>query len=158
MNLYELTQGAFQLQEMLESGEIDEQTFTDTLEAMGVQEKAENICKMIRNLEGKASAYKVEKDRLAKRQSECENGVKRLKDLLLMHLNTLDKAKMDAGLFSITKCATQSANIVDEGSLPECYLTPQPPKVDKKQILDDLKAGVAVAGAELSNTEYLRIR
>lgn len=158
MSLYELTHGAMLLQDMLESGEIDEQTFNDTLESMGIEEKAENICKLIRNLDAKSAAYKAEEDRLAKRRSECDNGIKRLKETLLMHLNALDKKKMDAGLFSVTKCATQSAKIVDQDSLPPCYLKPQPPKVDGKQILADLKAGVAVAGAELSQSEYLRIR
>lgn len=158
MNLYNLTQNALLLQEMLESGEIDEQTFADTLEAMGIEEKAENICKVIRNLEAKAAAYKAEKDRLAKRQSECENGVKKLKESLLMHMAVLDKPKLEAGLFSITKCSASSAKIVDEGSLPEMYLTPQPPKVDGRQILADLKAGIAVPGAEISESPYLRIR
>lgn len=158
MSLYNLTQDALQLQEMLESGEIDEQIFNDTIEAMGIAEKAQNICMVIRNLEAKATAYKQEKDRLAKRQSECENGIKRLKDSLLTHMTLLDSPKLDAGLFSITRCATQSANIVDEKALPETYLTPQPPKVDKRQILEDLKAGVEISGAELSRSEYLRIR
>ena len=158
MNIYELTQQALVLQEMLESGEIDDQTFNDTLEAMGVAEKAENICKVIRNLEAKAAAYKAEKDRLAKRQSECENGIKRLKDSLLFHLTMLDCPKVDAGLFTVTKSSSKSANITDASVIPAEYLKPQPPTVDKAQILKDLKEGKAVAGAELSVSEYVRIR
>lgn len=158
MNLYELTQNAMNLQNMLESGEIDEEIFNDTLSSMGIEEKAENVCKMIRNLEARAAAFKEEKDRLAKRQSQCENGAKRLKESLLIHLTALDKTKMDAGLFSVTKCATTSANIVDENSIAPNYLVPQPPTIDKRQILADLKAGMAVPGAELSKTEYVRIR
>ena len=158
MNIYELTQQALMLQEMLESGEIDDQTFADTIEAMGVAEKAENICKVIRNLEAKAAAYKAEKDRLAKRQKECENGVEKLKDSLLWHLTMMDSKKVDAGLFTVTKSSTKSAGITDETLIPDDYLKPQPPTVDKAQILKDLKEGKTVAGAELVVSEYVRIR
>lgn len=158
MNLYELTQNALVLQNMLESGEIDETTYADTLEGMGISEKAENICKVIRNLDAKATAYKEEKDRLAKRQSECENGIKRLKESLLMHLNALDKNKLDAGLFTVSKSKTKSVKITDEKWLHESYLEPQPPKINRKKIADDLRSGLDVAGAEFVENEYVRIR
>ena len=64
-SLYELTLQAQYLQELLESGDIDETAFADTLEAMDVDTKIENICKVIRNLDADAKAFKEEKDRLA---------------------------------------------------------------------------------------------
>ena len=157
-SLYELTQNALYLQDMLESGEIDDTVYNDTLEGMGIQEKAENICKVIRNLDAKAKSYKEEKDRLAKRQSECENGVKRLKESLLMHLNALNKSKLDAGLFTVSKSKTKSVKITDADYLHSSYLEPQPPKINKKKIAEDLKSGLDVAGAEYVETEYVRIR
>lgn len=39
MTLYELTAQASELYELLQNEEIDEQTFTDTLEAIGTEEK-----------------------------------------------------------------------------------------------------------------------
>ena len=158
MNIYELTGNAIKLQDMLESGEIDEQTFNDTIEGMGIYEKFENICKVIRNLDAKANAYKEEKDRLAKRQSECENGVKRLKESLLTCLNALDKPKIEAGIFTVSKSRTKSVKIIAENLLDEEYLVPQPPKPDKKKISEDLKNGIDIVGAELVETEYVRIK
>lgn len=158
-SLYNLTQDAMMLQEMFENGEINYKVLQDTLDAMGVTEKAENICKMIRNLEAKALAYKMEKDRLAKRQSECENGVARLKKTLLFHLTALDKSQMEAGLFKISKRSSTSVNITDESALDARFLEPQPPKVLRSEIAKALKEGlVDVKGAELVNSEYVSIR
>ena len=49
-------------------------------------------------------------------------------------------------------------NITDERILPEDYLIQQPPKVDKTLLKEALKNGVEVPGAELKQTEGLRIR
>ncbi len=157
-NLYELTQNALALQEMFEGGEIDEQVLADTLEGMGLNEKVENICKVIRNLDAKATAFKEEKDRLAKRQSECENGVKRLKNSLLECLTSLDKQKIEAGLFTVSKSKTKSVKIINESELDEFFLKPQPPKIDTTGISKALKSGIEVKGAELVDSEYIRIR
>lgn len=157
-NLYELTQNVLVLQEMLENGEIDDTVYNDTLEGMGVQEKIANICKVIRNLDAKATAFKEEKDRLAKRQAACENGIKRLKESLLTHLNALDKNKVDAGLFTVSKSSSTSVRINDENKIDEFFLEPQPPKINKAEIGKALKNGIKVDGAELVKTEYVRIR
>ena len=157
-SLYELTQDALALQDMFENGDIDEQTLSDTLEAMGIEEKAENICKVIRNLDAKAKAYKEEKDRMAKRQKECENGVNRLKESLLLHLNTLKKPKLEAGLFTVSKSMSKKVEITAEHWLDEKYLDPQPPKVNKTRITEDLKNGIEVAGAKFVENEYLTIK
>ena len=158
MNLYELTQNVQYLQNLFEDGEIDEQTLNDTLEGMGVEEKVENICKVIRNLDAKASALKAEKDRLAKKQSVCEHGVKRLKESLLNHLNSLDKKKVDAGVFTVSKSSTKSVKITDESAIDEFFLEPQPPKINKAEIGKALKNGIKVRGAELVDSEYVRIK
>lgn len=157
-SLYELTQDALALQEMFESGEIDEQVLADTLEGMGLYDKVENICKMIRNLDAKAMAFKEEKDRMAKRQSECENGVKRLKNSLLECLSSLDKPKVEAGLFTVSKSKTKSVKITNEAEIDEFFLKPQPPKIDTAGIGKALKNGIEVKGAELVESEYIRIR
>lgn len=49
--LYELTEVSRQLIELFENEEIDEQTLQDTLEAIGVEGKLEDYCKVIRQLE-----------------------------------------------------------------------------------------------------------
>lgn len=158
MNLYELTAAAYSLQEMLESGDIDEQTLNDTLEAMGGDEKIENTCKVIRNLEAQAAAFKAEKERLTERQKTAENGAKRLKQALLEYLIATHTKKRSAGLFVVSVGTSKAVNILNEDELPDSYLVPQPAKIDRVAIGNALKSGAEVPGAEYSESHYLRIK
>lgn len=156
--LYELTNAAYALQVMMENGEIDGDTYKDTLEAMGGDEKIENVCKVIRNLEADAAAFKAEKDRLAERQKAAENGVKRLKQSLLDYLIATDTKKRTAGLFTVSVGTSKAVNITNEDALPERYFVPQPPKVDRTMLGNDLKSEIHIEGAELVENPFLRIR
>ena len=69
--------------------------------------------------------------------------------------------KLNSNLECLTspfKRTQLSVNITDENILPEDYLIPQPPKVDKTSLKEALKSGIEVPGAELKQTEGLRIR
>lgn len=156
-SLYEMTQDAAMLQELLESGEIDEQTYADTLDSMDIDTKVENICKMIRNLEAKAAACKVEKERFAEKEKAASNGVARLKESLLTYMLTVDQKKVEAGVFTVSKRASKSVEIDYEDMLDEKYFIPQPDKIDKTAITKDIKAGVEVSGARLVERPYIVI-
>jgi hypothetical protein len=159
MNLYELTANAAYLQQLLEDGDIDEQTFADSIESMMIDDKIENICKVIRNLEAQAAAFKEEAERLTKKKQTAENGVKRLKESLVNFMvTTRNTGKITAGLFTVSLGSSKSVEVLDETALPECYLTPQPPKVDKTSIGAALKAGMDVPGAQLKETNHIRIK
>ena len=43
--------------------------------------------------------------------------------------------------------------ITSEADIPEWFWIPQDPKLDKRAILDAIKAGTAVSGAQLSNSK-----
>lgn len=156
--LYELTKTAYELQTMLETGDIDEEVFRDTLEGMSGDEKIENVCKVIRNLEAQAAAFKAEKDRMADRQKTAENGVKRLKQSLLDYLVAANIKKRSAGLFTVSVGTSKAVNITNEAALPDRYFVPQEPRLDKTMIGNDLKANVHVEGAEIVENPFLRIR
>lgn len=158
MNLYQLTQSAAYLQQLLEDGDIDEQTFSDSLESLMIDDKVENICKVIRNLEAQAAAFKEEAERLTKKKKTAENGVNRLKESLVNLLQTTKSEKISAGLFTVSLGSSKSVEVTSEKALPDCYLTPQPPKVDKAGIGAALKAGVAVPGAMLTESYHVRIK
>lgn len=157
-SLYDLTVAAFNLQIMLESGEIDEQILTDTLNSMGDKEKIENTCKVIRNLEAQAAAFKAEKERMTERQKTAENGVKRLKQALLDYLTASNQKKASAGLFTVSVGTSKAVNISNEDALPDNFLIPQPPKVDRTAIGNAIKSGVEVPGAEIVESRYVRIK
>lgn len=156
--LYELTAQAAELYDLLQTEEIDEQTFNDTLEAMGTGEKVETYCKIIKQLQSDAEMFKTEIARLTARKQTAENSVDRMKAALLDYLTQSGQNKVKAGSFSVYTATTPVVNVTDANALPPIYLKPQPPTVDKLAIKAALKSGEAVAGAELINNTGVRIR
>lgn len=156
--LYEMTQDVLYLQNLLEEGEIDEQAYRDTVECMCIEGKIENICKMMKNLEAKAAAYKSEEDRMAKRRKTIENSVKRLKDSVLDFMLCSNNKKVEAGVFTVGLGSSTSVNVLDASHIPEEYLTPQPPKIDKTALGKALKEGKEIDGVELAKNPYITIR
>ena len=72
------------------------------------------------------------------------------------------KEKFKTELFSFGIQSNPAAVIMDEQyleNIPEEYLIPQEPKLDKKKLAADLKAGVDLEGiAHLEQSRSLRIR
>lgn len=157
MNLYELSIAFQEVQNM----ELDPEVMKDTLDSIedAIENKAENIAKLVRNLESDVSAYKEEEDRLKTKRQATENKVKWLKTYLEDNMKLTGKTKFKSGMFnfSIQKNPV-SVNILDERIIPEEFLIPQLPKIDKTALKDVLKTGVEVPGVELKQTEGLRIR
>lgn len=156
--LYEMTQNAKYLYELLQAEEIDDQTFNDTLEAMGAAEKVESYCKVIKQLQSDVDMFKGEIDRLTARKKAAENGVDRMKAALLMYLQESGQDKVKAGSFAVSTATTQAVKITDEKAIPCNYLIEQPPKIDKAGIKKAIKDGETINGAELVNNTGVRIR
>ena len=158
MTLYELTTAATNLYELMTSGEIDEQTLTDTLEAMGAGEKLESYCKIIRQLEADAEAFKAEKERLYKKQQATESSIARMKSLVADFLKAQGTKKSTAGLFTVALSESKAVNVSDESKVPARFLVEQAPKIDKAAIRAELMAGGIVEGCELKINEGVRIK
>lgn len=156
--LYEMSEMAITLYEMLQAEVIDEQVVKDTIEGMGADEKVENYCKIIRQFEADAEAYKLEKTRFADKQSQAEKNIKRLKDNLLMFLTATQQEKIKSGVFTVAKSKSKAVNIIDETLIPIAFLKPQPPKVDKTAIKKAISDGIEVSGAEIITNESVRIK
>ena len=158
MNLYEMTVAANQLYDLLTSGEIDEQTFNDTLQAMGTEEKLESYCKVVRQLEADAEMLKAEKERIDKKIKVCENSVNRMKKAVIEFMKASGSTKSTAGTFTVALSTSKATKIVDESIVPKKYFIKQEPKIDKKAILEMLKSGAKVKGCELQINEGVRIK
>jgi hypothetical protein len=158
MNLYEMTVSAVALYDLLTTGEIDEQTFNDTLSAMGVEEKLESYCKVIRQLEADAEMLKAEKDRLVKKQKTVENSIERMKSAVTEFLHAKGETKSNAGVFTVALSTSKAVNIVDESKVPERFLVAQAPKIDKSAIRKELMSGATIEGCELQENEGVRIK
>ncbi|WP_446662992.1 siphovirus Gp157 family protein [Geobacillus sp. CCR] len=159
MKLYELAENYAKLLEMAE--EMDSEAIVDTLEALqeAIEDKAENIGKLIRNLEADVKVIRDEEKRLAERRQAIENKIERLKSYLQEQLETagIEKVKRPTITVSIRK-NPPSVDVIDETLIPADFLIPQPAKVDKRAILERLKNGEHVPGAALKQTKGVQIR
>jgi uncharacterized protein YlxW (UPF0749 family) len=158
MKLYELTSNYLSVMEMAE--EMDTDTLNDTLESIEeeIHDKAENIAKLVKNLNADVDALKTEEKRLADRRKSLENKVIHLKEYLQNQLEVagLDKVKRPTLTVSIQN-NPPSVKVIDEKLLSD-FMIPQDPKLDKKAILTALKEGQEVNGAELFQSRGVRIR
>ena len=156
--LYDMTSDARRLYEMLDNGDIDEETVKDTLEAIGVEDKLEDYCKVIRQFEADATALKAEKANLAEKQARAERRAEEMKERVLAYLIACGACKAKAGLFEVRISKSKAVEIQDEKLLPDEYLIQQPPKVDKMRIKDAISRGVLVSGASIKENQSLRIK
>ena len=163
MNLYELKDGYFNLQNLLLTGEIDQDTFNDTIADINdsIEVKAENYAKIIRMIDGNISTVKAEIDRLSEIKKQLDNNKDKLKNNLEEVMIATGNVKFKTDLFSFNiQKNPPSVNVVDETLLTayKDIWKVQEPILDKKLILEKLKAGETILGAEIKQTEGLRIR
>lgn len=160
MKLYELTQNYLNLQELLEDQEIPKEIVIKALEEVDgdLEDKAENIAKLMKSLELECNAIKEEETRLSNRRKAMENKNKGLKEYLENTMKATGKLKFKGKLFSFNiHKNTPSLKILDESLLDDKYYIVEK-KIDNKAIKNDIKNGVEVPGASLIQTESLRIR
>ena len=161
MKLYELTENYRNLQDLLENPEIDQDLIINALDEVEEQleEKVENIAKLIKTLEVEVNGYKTEEKRLADRRKSLENRIIGLKSYIDATMKATGKKKFKGQLYSFNiQKNPPSVNITDSTLIPKEYFVEQEPVLDKKTVLAELKNGVIVPGAELKQTESLRIR
>lgn len=160
MKLYELTGQYLELEEMAANGEIDEQTFMDTMESIteDIKDKADGYARVIRNLEANIEAYKNEEERLYSRRKTLENNIKRMKSNLQNCMCITGEKKFKTDLFSFNIKKNPKKLVVDKvEDVPEEFLIMQEPKVDGKA-LKDFIADKEVSYAHLEQGESLVIR
>ena len=154
MTLYEMSDAARQLYELLEAGEIDEQTVLDTMENIGASEKLESYVKIQRQLEAECAAFDAEIKRMTDRKRIIERHIDRLKSAQVDFMQATGQRKAAAGTFTITMRENKSVRVVDQDAIPASFITEKPAvyQPDKKAILAALKAGESVPGCEIETS------
>lgn len=158
MNLFKLSQNYMQVIHMVE--ELDEETLKDTLDSINesIELKVENTAYVIKTLEANSKAYKDEMDRMAKSKKTIDNNIKNLNLYMQQAMEQTGMDKIEGKLIKVSiQNNPPSVYVTQEESLKE-YMVEQPKKLDKRALLDDLKQGVEVAGAELQQTRSVRIK
>lgn len=97
---------------------------------------------------------------LASRRDRFQNQAEQIRAAVLVAMSTAELKKLELPQATLTRKATPPKAIVTaEADLPSRFFVDQAPKLDKRSLLDALKSGEKIAGAELSNGgETLQLR
>jgi hypothetical protein len=162
-SLYNLTAEFMQIAEQLEEMELDQETFTDTLESLQIpiENKAENIIKFAKNLEAMAEARKAEAKRLTEQAAKDLKKAERLISYLDHSLQMLNQKQLTAGIFEIKYKTGSEVVQVDETKLPKEFWkveTVEKP-FDKPTLKKYLKEGLEIPGVKvIRNADKLVIK
>jgi len=135
--------------------DIDEVTLADTLE--GLTDMQEVLAAIVRSAlfdEALAEGIKGHIQLLQGRlQRLTERGAERRR-IARDAMVEVDIKKITAPDFTVSiRSGSPGLLVVDERAIPEPYWEPREPRLNRAGLLADLKQGVAVAGAHLSNSE-----
>ena len=159
--MYEITADYDRLSNMDMETDGDVEAFLSLMKELEgtFDQKAENYCKLIRNLEADAEAYKVEKDRLAKKQKSIENRVEEIKKYLQYEASKIIETgtSRKVGLFTLAiRNNPEKLEVIDEAYIPDIFKKVYT-ELDKEMIKESLKIGTDVPGARLVSGTSLRI-
>jgi hypothetical protein len=135
--------------------DIDEDTLADTLE--GLTDLHEVIAAVARSAlvdEALATGLKGHiqnlQDRLKRLTERAASRRRIARDAML----EVDVRKITAPDFTLSvRSGSPAIAVIDEAAIPNAYWKPRDPTLDRAGLLSDLKAGVPIAGAALSNPE-----
>lgn len=160
--LYELTEMYHNVLEVIESDEGDNEDLEKALSTIegDIEDKAENIAKLIKNIDADIKALRGEENRLASKRKSLANKQKNIKEYMEHHLEAIGIDKVKTPIFTVAiQNNPPSVNFTDKDLIPEKYKEEViTTKIPKKAILDDLKEGIEVPGTEIKQTRSLRIR
>ena len=91
-------------------------------------------------------------DDMKQRLSRLELRARKKRQLALEAMSEVGLKKLEQPDFTASaRAGSPALVVVAEDSIPEAYWLPQPPKLDRQALLGELKRGVEIPGAQLSN-------
>ena len=163
LTLFQIAQEHRALADQLQDMDLPEEVIADTLSAeSSLVEKSQAVAFVVRNLESVADAIDAEAKRMADRAKAARNRAEAVKRYLREGMQMAGVTKIEHPQFTLAIRKNPASVQIDGADLiPEQYMRqpePPPPAPDKKAIAVALKAGVAVPGASLTQSERLEIR
>lgn len=166
MNVFEIKKEFFALKELMEKEyEVDEETgeFIDNTEilkelALGLNEnmndKADAIIYIYKEMVASEGLIHEEIKRLTERKKMYKRKQEQLKELMDF---LLEGKKLKTEKFTIFYGKSESLVIEDEDKIPSKYISFEP-KINKKDIKDDIKLGEEIEGATVVENISVRWR
>jgi hypothetical protein len=133
--------------------DTDEETLLDTLE--GITDLHEAISAVMRaRLDDLtlASALKSRINNMQERLSRIDTRAEAMKAAIVTVMDRAGIKKITDPEFTLTlRPVSPGLELINETLIPEEFWTPQPPRLNRRDLLNTLKAGDAVPGAVLGN-------
>lgn len=156
--LYELKDKYLKLLDL--ALEEDAAVFQDTLEALedAIEDKAENIVCVIKEMEGDINTLKAEEKRLKERRQALEKKKDHLRWYLQDELEAMNIPRLKTARFTISlRDNAPKVNVIDETLIPFNFIKTAY-SVDKKAVKEALESGQEVVGATLVRERGISIR
>jgi hypothetical protein len=135
--------------------EIDNRTLADTLE--GATDLREVIASVIRSALDDDALAKALEDRVVQmkaRLTRLEATAEKKREFALAAMEEADIEKILEPDFTVSiRAVAPGVVVTNQAVIPEWFWIPQPAKLDKRLLLETLRAGEAVMGAELANSK-----
>ena len=132
----------------------------DSLED-AIDDKADNLAKLISAWDAAAKAFKDEADRLLKAKKSRESKVKWAKDYLKENMEKLGRTKVGRFFSIALQPSPASCEVVDEALIPMQFkkIIPEVLSVDREAIIEYwIQTGEQVPGALVAKGKHIRIR
>ena len=134
---------------------IDEETLRDSLE--GITDLHEMIAAIIRSAlvdEALHAGLRSRVDDMRERLSRLELTASKKRQLALEAMTEVGLSKLEQPDFTASaRTGSPALIVIAEERIPEAYWLPQPPKLNRQAILGQLKRGIEIPGAEMSNSK-----
>ena len=89
---------------------------------------------------------------MRERLSRLELRARKKRELALGAMTEAGLSKLEQPDFTASgRAGSRALVVIAKERIPEAYWLPQPPKLDRQGILGELKRGLEVPGAEMSN-------
>lgn len=161
MKLYELTQNYRNLEGLAEQEGLSIEMIQEALGQVedDINIKIENTCKVIKEVEADMVGIDEEIKRLTSFKKSKENLVKNLKEYIGFEMKGIGLNKVEGKLFKVSFRKSKVVNIIDQSKLEERFINKKvEEKANKKEIMDALKNGEIIEGAELIENKSLQIK
>ena len=131
----------------------DEETLLDTLE--GITDLHEMIAAVIRSAlvdEALHAGLRFRVDDMRERLARLDLRAAKKRQLALEAMTEAGLTKLEQPDFTASaRAGSPALVVVAEETIPQAYWLPQPPKLDRQAILGELKRGIEISGAQMSN-------
>lgn len=162
--LYELSTQFRELQLLAEDPSIDATALADTLEGIegAFQEKAKAVAAVIGNLTADADAIEDAAKQMKARADRLRARVEAVKTYLLINMQACNYSKISCPYFTISlRDNPPHVEVLDAKDIPEKFRVwpaPPPQTIDKRKLLESLKAGETIPGVRLARDQRVEIK